>query len=136
LVDSVGEAALARGDHESAIEAFRQGHELARRSAGHESLDDPMRAIATFARKLAEALTEAEFFAEAEGLLREAIDFVTGRKQKARVLFALARVAHRRGRASEAFEQMRNAIEIAEHAGADELVAAFEAEATEWFAPS
>ena len=136
LTESVGDAALGRGDSEGAIEAFREGHELARRSSGHESLDDPMRVIATFARKFAEALTEAGYLAEAEGMLREATDFMTSPQQRARLLFALARVAHRRGREAEAFEQMRSAMELAERDGADDLVTAFEEEATDWLAHS
>ena len=46
----------ARGDHQGAIMALRRGLELARRELFRGELDDPMRAVLIFSRKLGEAL--------------------------------------------------------------------------------
>lgn len=129
-LESVGESARSRDDLDSAVEAFRAGFELARRSAGDPDLDDPMHAVALFGRKLGEALASVGRYGEAEGILRESLDFASTVRQRARVTFVLARVARLRGNSHKALELAREAIDLANPDKA--LVSSFEKEARRW----
>ncbi len=129
-LESIGERARHRDDLESAVEAFRTGFELARRSAGDPNLDDPMQAVALFGRKLGETLTQMGRHGDAEGILRESLDFSSTTQQRATVTFALARVARLRGKVRRALDLAREALDLA---GKDaDLAAAFEQEARRW----
>lgn len=130
-LESVGERARVRDDFETAVEAFRLGFELARRSAGDADLDDPMQAVALFGRKLGEALAAIGRHGEAEGILRESVDFASGARQRARVTFALAKVMRLRGRTSTAMDLARSAIDLAFDQD-QELAESFESEARKW----
>jgi serine/threonine protein kinase/tetratricopeptide (TPR) repeat protein len=129
-LERVGVRAQSRDDLDSALEAFRSGFELARRSAGDPDLDDPMHAVALFGRKLGEALAQMGRYGEAEGILRESLDFSSTARQRARVTFALARVARLRGNPHKALELAREAIDLAIPDRA--LVTSFEKEAIRW----
>jgi serine/threonine protein kinase/tetratricopeptide (TPR) repeat protein len=126
LLEQVGERAAARGDTATEVLALRRGLEIARQEIARGELDDPLRAVLIFGRKLGASLTRAGNFADAEGVLREALD-VAGPSgtDRARVLSALAHVSHGRRRASEAMGYIDQAIAVARESGASDLVNAF-----------
>src|SRR5581483_1035947 len=123
----VSMATSARGDHEGAVMALRRGLELARRELFRGELEDPMRAVLIFSRKLGEALARGGQLNDAEGVLREALDVAgpSGR-DRAAVLGALARVAHGRDRRQEARDFLREALTIASRSGANDRVTSLE----------
>jgi tetratricopeptide (TPR) repeat protein len=126
LLEQVAERAAARGDTATEVLALRRGLEIARQEIARGELDDPLRAVLIFGRKLGASLTRAGNFADAEGVLREALD-VAGPSgtDRARVLSALAHVAHGRRRAPEAMGYIDQAIAVARDSGAHDLVSAF-----------
>jgi serine/threonine-protein kinase len=126
LLEQVAERAAARGDTATEVLALRRGLEIARQEISRGELDDPLRAVLIFGRKLGASLTRAGNFADAEGVLREALD-VAGPSgtDRARVLSALAHVAHGRRRSSEAMGYIDQAIAVARESGANDLVSAF-----------
>ncbi|MGD0527576.1 MAG: protein kinase [Polyangiaceae bacterium] len=127
LLERVSVLASARGDHQGAIMALRRGLELARRELFRGELDDPMRAVLIFSRKLGEALVRGGQLNDAEGVLREALDVAgPNGKDRAAVLGALAHVAHDRDRRQEARDYLREALELASRSGAHELVTSLE----------
>ncbi len=127
LLERVSVAASARGDHQGAIMALRRSLELARRELFRGELDDPMRAVLIFSRKLGEALTKGGQLNDAEGVLREALDIAgPSGKDRAVVLGALAQVAHGRDRQQEARDYLREAMDLASRSGAQDLTASLE----------
>jgi serine/threonine-protein kinase len=126
LLEQVADRATARGDAATEVLALRRGLEIARQEISRGALDDPLRAVLIFGRKLGASLTRAGNFADAEGVLREALD-VAGPSgtDRARVLSALAHVAHGRRRAPEAMGYIDQAIAVARDSGAHDLVHAF-----------
>jgi serine/threonine-protein kinase len=127
LLERVSNQAGARGDFQGAVTALRRGLELARRELFRGELDDPMRAVLIFSRKLGEALVRSGQLNDAEGVLREALD-VAGPSgvDRASVLGALARVANERDRRQEARDYLKEALELASRSGANELVSSLE----------
>ena len=114
LLERMGDGALLHGDHSTAVLAFRRGLELARRElveSGDMGLD---RAIATFSRRLGDALDRGGDAAGAEGVVREALD-LTGREgiERARMLLILGRAAARRHRHRDAVRVLGEAVDIA-----------------------
>jgi serine/threonine-protein kinase len=83
--------------------------------------------VLIFSRKLGEALAIAGDLTDADGVLREALD-LTGPSgvDRARVLRALANVAHERERAGEALGYLHEALELASSSGSDDLVESLE----------
>jgi serine/threonine protein kinase len=127
LLERVSVLASARGDHSGAIMALRRGLELGRRELFRGELDDPMRAVLIFSRKLGEALVRGGQLNDAEGVLREALDVAgPSGKDRAAVLGALARVAHERDRRQEARDYLREALELASRSGSRELMTSLE----------
>jgi len=123
LLEQVASQATSRGDVQGSVIALRRGLELARREIFRGELEDPTRAVIIFSRKLGEALTALGNFTDADGVLREALDVVgPSGSERARVLAALAQVAHGRARDGEAAEYLREAIDIASRSGARDLV--------------
>lgn len=126
LLEQVADRATARGDLNTEIDALRRGLEIARRDMSRGELDDPLRAVLIFARKLGAALTRAGNFADAEGILREALDLAgPSGSDRARVLGSLAQVAHGRHRQKEALGFIDQAIATAKESGAFDLVSSF-----------
>ncbi|HEV3190824.1 MAG TPA: protein kinase [Polyangiaceae bacterium] len=127
LLERVSVSASARGDHQGTIMALRRALELARRELFRGELDDPMRAVLIFSRKLGEALAKGGQLNDAEGVLREALD-VAGKSgsDRAAVLAALAHVAHGRDRRQEARDYLREAVELASQSGAREILTSLE----------
>ena len=127
LLERVSTMAGARGDYQGAVTAVRRGLELARRELFRGELDDPMRAVLIFSRKLGEALMRSGQLNDAEGVLREALDVAgPSGKDRAAVLGALAHVAHDRDRKQEARDYLREALDLASRSGAHELVTSLE----------
>jgi serine/threonine protein kinase len=127
LLERVSTLAGARGDHQGSIMALRRGLELARRELFRGELDDPMRAVLIFSRKLGEALVRGGQLNDAEGVLREALDVAgPSGKDRAAVLGALAHVAHDRDRRQEAQDYLREALELATRSGSHELMTSLE----------
>jgi serine/threonine-protein kinase len=127
LLERVSVLASARGDHDGEVMALRRGLELARRELFRGELDDPMRAVLIFSRKLGEALAKRGQLNDAEGVLREALDVAgPSGKDRAAVLGALAHVAHGRDRRQEATDYLREAIDLASRSGAHDLLTSLE----------
>ncbi len=127
LLEQVATRAATRGDVNGSISALRRGLDLARRELFRGELEDPMRAVLIFARKLGEALTTAGQFTDAEGVLREALDMAgPSGSDRARVLGALAQVSAIRDRNDEAHRYLLEALELAFASGAHELLISLE----------
>jgi serine/threonine-protein kinase len=127
LLESVAARCAARADYVGQVTSLRRCLELARRELFRGELDDPMRAVLIFSRKLGEALAFVGDFTDAEGVLREALDMAGPSGQdRARVLGALATVAKGRDRRQEARIYLREALEIAHKSSAHELVQSLE----------
>ncbi|MCW5833871.1 MAG: protein kinase [Labilithrix sp.] len=127
LLEQVATHAANRGDLGGSISSLRRGLDLARRELFRGELDDPMRAVLIFARKLGESLTAAGQFTDAEGVLREALDMAgPSGSDRARVLGALAQVSAIRDRNDEAHRYLLEALELAFTSGAHELLHSLE----------
>ncbi len=123
LIEQVADRALARGDAGGAAVWLNRALELARLELFRGDLDDPMRAVLIFSRKLGEALLVAGDLTYADGVLREALDLAgPSGLDRAKVLSALCRVAYERGRMAEAVAFVREAVEQATRAGEKDLV--------------
>jgi serine/threonine-protein kinase len=126
LLEQVANQAAARADAAGNVMALRRGLELARRELFRGELDDPMHAVAIFSRKLGEALATTGALTDAEGVLREALDMTDRGQDRARVLGALATVAHGRQRDQEAQGYLKEALDLAKKSGAQDLVSSLE----------
>ena len=126
-LERVSALCTSRGDGAGSVMALRRGLDLARRELFRGELDDPERAVVIFSRKLGEALASLGNYTDADGVLREALDLAGAAGQdRARVLGALAHVAHGRDRTREAQAYLKEALEIAHKSGAHELVHSLE----------
>jgi serine/threonine-protein kinase len=133
LLEQIAERALSRADQPAAVNALRRGLELSRRELYRGELDDPMRAMAIFGRKLGDALSQSGNYADAEGVLREALDMTgpTG-TDRAQILASLARVARGRQRKDEAVVFLDEAIQLARRSSAHGLVKDLTETRTRW----
>jgi serine/threonine-protein kinase len=133
LLEQIGDASLGRDDILGAVDSFRRGLDCARREIFRGELDDPMRAVLIFSRKLGEALTRAGALTDADGVLREALDLAPPSGiDRAKVLLALARVARARQRTPDAFRLLREAIDIANRSGEHDFVTSMEETGRNW----
>ena len=91
---------------------------------GNPRLNDD--AVAAVAASIREFGFRQPIVVDAEGVLREALDIAgPSGTDRARVLSALAHVAHGRQRKGEALGYLEQAIEVARQSGAHDLVSAF-----------
>jgi serine/threonine protein kinase len=127
LLDEVASTCERVGDHRGAVAALRRALDLARADLAQGVLEDPLSAMVTFGRKLGDALSDAEQYTDAEGVLREALDVAepTG-KDRAHLLAALARVAIARRDQRDAKGYLEQALRLARQSDARELVASLE----------
>ncbi|NLE85331.1 MAG: protein kinase [Myxococcales bacterium] len=136
LLEQVADRATARGDTATEVLALRRCLEIARQEISRGELDDPLRAVLIFSRKLGASLTRAGDFADAEGVLREALDLAgPASEDRAKILGALAHVAHGRRRAADALRCLDEAILVAESAGALELASTLADTRRAWSSP-
>jgi serine/threonine-protein kinase len=114
LLERMGDLAFERGDPSSAVLAFRRCLDLVRRElleSGDTSLEE---AMASFSRKLGNALAHAGDITGAEGVLREALEFCgPGRGARGLILLSLGRVVAARKRLRDAYRMLGEALEIA-----------------------
>jgi len=115
LLERMGDDAMQRGDSRLGVRAFRRALELSRRElleTGDLALD---RAIATFSRRLGDALLRSGDTTQAAGVVREAIDLSgEDRAGHVQMLCVLAEVAAQRYRPAEARQLLVRARALAE----------------------
>ncbi|MBW2493758.1 MAG: AAA family ATPase, partial [Deltaproteobacteria bacterium] len=113
VLEKAGDAAMSRGDHAGAVLEYRRALEIARRETLESGDTVYDTAIATFSRKLGEALARSGDPSGADGVLREALD-VTAPKSpdRAKMLLSLGRIASRRDRPRDAMRQFGQALEL------------------------
>jgi serine/threonine protein kinase len=122
LLEQVADRATAVGDTDAEVLALRKGLEVARKEISRGELDDPMRAVLIFSRKLGASLTRAGNFSDADGVLRESLDLAGPTSpDRAKILGALAHVSYGRRRYDEALARLEQAISAARSAGAESL---------------
>jgi serine/threonine protein kinase len=128
LLDRVATRAAKAGDPNGSMLALRRGLEVARREIFRGEIDDAERAVLMFSRKLGQALAGAGKLADADGVLREALDLATGDspQERARLLAALSKVARERNKASEADRFLSEGLVWARRAGGAELISELE----------
>ncbi len=133
FLEQVADRARLNGDSEAAILALRRGLEMSRQEFSRGNIDDPLKAVLIFSRKLGETLTEARKFDDSTGVLREALDLAgpVG-PERARLLHGLARVAHLRNRQEEALRYLEQALELAQDSGLYDLITSIEDERRQW----
>lgn len=133
LLEQVADRAAARGDLYGSVLALRRGLELARQEMFRGEIDDPLRAVLIFSRKLGEALARAGDLTDADGVLREALDLAgPSGADRAMVLGSLAFVARERDRSSEASVYLREALDIARQSAEPELAQSLDTMRREW----
>jgi serine/threonine-protein kinase len=133
LLEQVAERALSRDDVAAGVDALRRALELSRADVYRGELDDPLKAVAIFARKLGDALIRGGAYSDAEGVLREALHVAgpTG-AERAHLLASLARVARGRERSDEAVVFIDEAIEVARRSGSHELLTSLTSQRRAW----
>ncbi|WP_156338730.1 protein kinase domain-containing protein [Chondromyces crocatus] len=135
LIEQVADRATARGDQSGTVLALRRGLELSRQEMFRGEIDDPLRAVLIFSRKLGEALARAGDLTDADGVLREALDLAgPSGADRALVLGSLAFVARERERGSEASVYLREALDIARQISEPDLAQSLDTMRREWLA--
>ena len=133
LLEQVADRATTIGDARAEVSALRRGLEVARREISRGELDDPMRAVLIFSRKLGASLTRAGNFGDADGVLLEAVELAGPTSpDRAKIYGALAHVSYGRKRYDEALTRLRKGIEIAHKANAKALVSSLEDTQNAW----
>jgi tRNA A-37 threonylcarbamoyl transferase component Bud32/tetratricopeptide (TPR) repeat protein len=133
LLEQIAGRAEAWADRTTEIQALRRGLEIARREISRGDLDDPLRAVLIFGKKLAAALIRGGDYSDADGVLREALDVAAPNgAERAHVLGMLANVAHQRKRPVEALAYIDRAIESAQQSGDSELVTTLSTSRRAW----
>ena len=132
-LEQVADKAASRGDLAGCVMSLRRGLDLARREIFRGELDDPVRAVLIFSRKLGDALARAGDLTDADGVLREALDLAgPSGADRAHVLGSLAFVARERDRSTEATGYLREALELAKQSAANDLVSSLERMRRDW----
>jgi serine/threonine-protein kinase len=133
LLEQVADRATSSGDTQTEVLSLRRGLEIARREISRGELDDPMRAVLIFSRKLGASLTRAGDFADADGILRESLDLAGPTSpDRAKILGALAHVSYGRKRYDEALTRIKSAIAAAKDANAQDLVQSLQETQRAW----
>ena len=136
LLETIANRSSARGDLYGCVIALRRALDLARRELFRGDIDDPVRAVLIFSRKLGEALARSGNHADATGVLHEALDLAgpTG-SDRVQVLGALAFTAKERARPIEARKFLREAIHLAKDELLVDLVDSLERARRDWAIP-
>jgi serine/threonine protein kinase len=123
LIDALSARRAAHGDLSGSVDALSQALDVARRELHRGELDDPVSAVLVFSRKLAEALADMEHWADAEGVLREALGTAPPTSpHRAHLLGVLARVADARRHPDEARRYLDEAIRVARQSDAHSVL--------------
>lgn len=113
-IEQLAARAQARGDQESEVNALKNALEIARQELFRGQLEDPMRAIAIFGRRLGRVLIRRAQYSDAEGVLLEALDSTEEKgEERVEVLRLLAEVANRRDRHKDARKYVEEALRVA-----------------------
>ena len=113
VLEKAGDAAAGRGDHWGAVLQYRRALEIARRETLESGDTVYDAAIATFSRKLGEALARSGDPSGADGVLRESLDLTAPKSpDRAKMLLSLGRIASRRDRPRDAMRQFGQALEL------------------------
>lgn len=116
-IEQIAGRAQARGDEESETNALRAALEIARLELFRGQLDDPMRAIAIFGKRLGHALIRRGQYSDADGVLLEALDSTEEQgDERVEVLRLLAEVATHRERLKDAKRYIEEALRVAPRA--------------------
>jgi serine/threonine-protein kinase len=127
LLERVSSEAEGRDAIDDSILALRRCLDLARKELFRGELDDPLRAVLIFSRKLGEALARSGAYADAEGVLREAVDLAAHESaDRAHLLGSLARVARGRDHIQDARSYLSEALDLAARSGMFDLVTSLE----------
>jgi serine/threonine-protein kinase len=120
ILEVAGDRSLRLGATGTAVHFFRRSLELARREVIHGGESSLEAALATFSRKLGDALLADGDPGGADGVLREALD-LTGpaSPDRARMLISLGRVAAHRSRPRDAMRLFGQALELIAGVDAD-----------------
>jgi tetratricopeptide (TPR) repeat protein len=133
LLEQVADRATAVGDTQAEVYALRLGLNMARREIARGEIDDPMRAVLIFSRKLGASLIRAGDYSDADGVLSEALDLAgPASADRAKILGALAHVSYGRRRYEEAQSRLDAALEAARAASAPDLVDTLEDTRRAW----
>jgi serine/threonine-protein kinase len=123
LLDALSARRSAHGDLGGAVLALRQALDVSRRELHRGELDDADGAVLIFSRKLAEALADQEHWADAEGVLREALGAAPPTSpHRAHLLCVLARVADARQHPADARRYLDEAMRVARQSDARTLL--------------
>jgi serine/threonine-protein kinase len=123
LLDALSARRAAHGDLSGSVSSLRHALDVARRELHRDEIDDPEGAVLIFSRKLAEALADAEQWADAEGVLREALGTAPpASPQRAHLLGVLARVADARQHPDDARRYLDEAMRVARQSDARSLL--------------
>lgn len=117
FLEQVATRAVLSGDDRTATSALSRGLDLAREEIYRGQLDDPMRAIAIFGRKLGTTLNRRGLYSDAEGILLEILDSTEpASSERLEVLEQLALAASSRGKAADATRYRNQALQLAQAA--------------------
>jgi serine/threonine-protein kinase len=123
LLDALSVRQGAHGDLGGSVDTLSQALDVARRELHRGELDDPVAAVLVFSRKLAEALADMEHWADAEGVLREALGTAPPTStHRAHLLGVLARVADARRHPDEARRYLDEAMRVARQSDAHSVL--------------
>jgi serine/threonine protein kinase len=123
LLDALSARRASQGDLDGSVSSLRHALDLARRELHRDELDDPVGAILTFARKLAEALAATQRWSDAEGVLREALDGAAPTSEhRAHLLGVMAQVASARRHPDDARRYLDEAMRVARQSDARGLI--------------
>lgn len=124
MLEQLASRSQHRGDDRTAAHLLRRGLEMAREELYKGELDDPMRAIAIFGRKLGQALNRLGRFSDAEGVLLEVLDGTASSElSRIDILENLALASKRRRKPDAARRYLEQAIGLAKrHADAPRVV--------------
>jgi serine/threonine protein kinase len=123
LLDVLSARRAAHGDLAGSVRSLRHALDVARRELHRGEIDDPVGAVLIFSRKLAEALADQEHFADAEGVLREALGTAPPTSpHRAHLLGVLARVADARSQPEDARRYLEEAMRVARQSDARSLL--------------
>jgi Protein kinase domain/AAA ATPase domain len=133
LLEQVADRATAIADSEAEVYALRLGLNVARKEIARGEIDDPMRAVLIFSRKLGASLIRARNYSDADGVLSEALDLASpSSADRAKILGALAHVSYGRRRYEEAQSRLDAAVDAARVVGAPDLVDTLEDTRRAW----